>query len=268
MEFAQRLISTRRGSLYVAARRRAARRRRRSSSTSTATARTCRQAATPVTVLVARSTIPKGTSGNVDRDEAASTPRRRSARASCARARSAIPRACSGRVATHGDLRGRAAHGGRLLRRAPTRSPAALTRPERVVSVPLDAAHGLDRPGRRRATTSTSTPASTSSRSRPTAGRSTAAQARPVLRLIMSDIPVVADRQSADGRREANERQPARQRREGGAARVRVGQRQGLARRCGQRSARRSPARHRHRRDAAARRPAGERAVRSLGGRR
>ena len=179
-----------------------------------------------VTVLVARDMIPKGTSGNVlaTRGLYTATTIRET---SSARARSAILRASAdgrdpevfeGAQLTSADF---VAAGDSLA--------ATLTDRERVVSVPLDAAHGLIGEiddGNRVDVYAGFNVIPVDSAGRPVNG----GQARPMLRLIMSDVPVLAVGDEPDDRVGLDERHAGRRRREGGSTRVRVRQRKALAR--------------------------------------
>jgi Flp pilus assembly protein CpaB len=140
MEFAQRLISTRRGSLYVAAV--AALLAGISILAYLNRYRDNLQAgATPMTVLIARQTIPKGTPGSVVASKGlltATTIRESQLRDGAF----SDPASLTGRVATREIFEGSQLTAADFS--ATTTSLAGtLTDRERIVSIPLDAAHGL-----------------------------------------------------------------------------------------------------------------------------
>jgi Flp pilus assembly protein CpaB len=140
MEFAQRLISTRRGSLYVAAV--AALLAGVSILAYLNRYRDNLQAgATPMTVLIARQTIPKGTPGSVVASKGlltATTIRESQLRDGAF----SDPASLTGRVATREIFEGSQLTAADFS--ATTTSLAGtLTDRERIVSIPLDAAHGL-----------------------------------------------------------------------------------------------------------------------------
>lgn len=195
MEFAQRLISTRRGSLYVAV----------GAALLAGIAilvylnqyRDHLQAGTtPVTVLIARQTIPKGTPGSVVAQKGmftATTIRESQLRDGAF----SDPASLTGRVATSEIYEGSQLTSGTFS--ASTKSLAGtLTDRERVVSVPLDAAHGLIgdlEVGNRVDVYAAFNVIPVGPSGSPTNG----GQARPVLRMIMSNIPVVAMGSSGSG---------------------------------------------------------------------
>jgi Flp pilus assembly protein CpaB len=187
MDFAQRLISTRRGSMYLAA-------------IAALLAgivilvylnsyRSNLQAGgAPVTVLVARSAIPKGTSGDVvatKRLYTATTIRESQLREGAI----SDPASLTGRIATREIYEGAQLTAADFSTEA-TSLASALTDAQRIVSVPLDAAHGLI--GQVQVGDHVDIYAGFNviplgADGRPLNGGT----ARPVLRLIMSDIPVV-----------------------------------------------------------------------------
>jgi Flp pilus assembly protein CpaB len=187
MDFAQRLISTRRGSMYLAA-------------IAALLAgivilvylnsyRSNLQAGgAPVTVLVARSAIPKGTSGDVvatKRLYTATTIRESQLREGAI----SDPASLTGRIATREIYEGAQLTAADFSTEA-TSLASALTDAQRIVSVPLDAAHGLV--GQVQVGDHVDIYAGFNviplgADGRPLNGGT----ARPVLRLIMSDIPVV-----------------------------------------------------------------------------
>lgn len=187
MDFAQRLISTRRGSMYLAA-------------IAALLAgivilvylnsyRSNLQAGgAPVTVLVARSAIPKGTSGDVvatKRLYTATTIRESQLREGAI----SDPASLTGRIATREIYEGAQLTAADFPTEA-TSLASALTDAQRIVSVPLDAAHGLV--GQVQVGDHVDIYAGFNviplgADGRPLNGGT----ARPVLRLIMSDIPVV-----------------------------------------------------------------------------
>ena len=206
-----------------------------------------------VTVLVAKQTIPKGTSGSVvaSKDLYTVTTIRESQLLEGAMS---DPATLRDKVATREIFEGAQltatdfAAGGDSL-------AAQLTDRERIVSVPLDSAHGLIggiEPGNRVDVYAGFNVIPLGADGRPING----GQARPMLRQILSDVPVVAVGEQARGT-ELDERQPRRRRRQGGEARLRVRQRQGLAGAAAERGREGGQARDRDDRDHAARRPAG-----------
>jgi Flp pilus assembly protein CpaB len=187
MEYAQKLFSTRRGSLYLAA-------------IAALLAGVVilvylnqyrdelQSGGTPVTVLVARSAIPKGTSGDVIASKGlytATTIRESQLR--------------EGAISDIASLRGKNAtqeiYEGAQLTAAEFSSgvgsiSSTLTERERVVAVPLDSAHGLTGElgeGDRVDVYAGFNVIPITPDGRPTNG----GQARPILRLIMTNIPVV-----------------------------------------------------------------------------
>ena len=187
MEFAQRLISTRRGSMYLAA-------------IAALLAgivilvylnsyrENLRSGGTPVTVLVASSAIPKGTSGNVvatKRLYTATTIRESQLREGAI----SDPASLTGRIATREIYEGAQLTAADFSTEA-TSLASALTDEERIVSVPLDAAHGLigqAQEGDHVDIYAGFNVIPLGADGRPLNGGT----ARPVLRRIMSDIPVV-----------------------------------------------------------------------------
>jgi Flp pilus assembly protein CpaB len=195
MEFAQKLISTRRGSLYVAA----------LAALLAGVAilvylnryRDNLQAgATPVTVLIARQTIPKGTPGSVVASKGlftATTIREAQLRDGAF----SDPASLAGKVATaeiyEGSQLTASAFSGTTTSLAGT-----LTDRERVVSVPLDSAHGLVgqvEVGNRVDVYAGFNVIPLRADGTPANG----GQSRPVLKLIMSNVPVVGVGDSAGG---------------------------------------------------------------------
>jgi Flp pilus assembly protein CpaB len=187
MEFAQRLISTRRGSLYVAA----------VAALIAGVAilaylnryrENLQAGATPMTVLIARQTIPKGTPGSVVASKGlltATTIRESQLREGAI----SDPASLTGRIATREIYEGAQLTASDFSTEA-TSLASALTDAQRIVSVPLDAAHGLI--GQAQAGDHVDIYAGFNviplgADGRPLNGGT----ARPVLRLIMSDIPVV-----------------------------------------------------------------------------
>jgi len=188
MEFAQKLISTRKGSLYVAV----------VAALLAGVAilvylnhyRDNLQAgSTPVTVLIARQTIPKGTPGSVVASKAmftATTIRESQLRDGAF----SDPASLTGRVATTQVYEGSQLTAG-AFSASTTSLAGTLTDRERVVSVPLDSAHGLSgqvEVGNRVDVYAGFNVIPVRLDGTPTNG----GQARPVLRLIMSNVPVVA----------------------------------------------------------------------------
>jgi Flp pilus assembly protein CpaB len=195
MEFAQRLISTRRGSLYVAI----------GAALLAGIAilvylngyRNKLQAGTtPVTVLIARTTIPKGTPGNVVASKAmftATTIRESQLREGAF----SDPGSLAGNVATTEIFEGSQLTAGEFSASS-TSVAGTLTDRERVVAIPLDSAHGLI--GSIEAGNRVDVYAGFNIiplRADGTPGNG--GQARPVLRMIMSDVAVVAIASSSGG---------------------------------------------------------------------
>jgi Flp pilus assembly protein CpaB len=187
MQYAQKLISTRRGSLYLAAiaallagmviliylnRYR----------------ENLQTGGTPVTVLVARSTIPKGTSGSVVASKrlfTATTIRESQLREGAI----SDPASLTGRIATTEIYEGAQLTAADFSTEA-TSLASALTDLERIVAIPLDAAHGLigqAEEGDHVDVYAGFNVIPLTLDGRPASG----GQARPVLRRIMSDIPIV-----------------------------------------------------------------------------
>ena len=206
-----------------------------------------------VTVLVAKQTIPKGTSGSVvaAKDLYTVTTIRESQLLEGA---ISDPATLRDKVATREIFEGAqltAADFGA----AGDSLAAQLTDRQRIVSVPLDSAHGLIdgiEAGNRVDVYAGFNVIPLGADGRPING----GQARPMLRLILSDVPVLAVGEKASGSGTTNV-SLTRRRRQGGEARVRLRQRQGVARAAAERGREGVQARHRHGRDHAARRPAG-----------
>lgn len=188
MEFAQRLISTRRGSLYVAV----------GAALLAGIAilvylnqyRNHLQAGTtPVTVLIARQTIPKGTPGSVVASKGmftATTIRESQLREGAF----SDPASLVGKVATAEVYEGSQLTAG-TFSASSTALAGTLTDHERIVSVPLDSAHGLIgdlEVGNHVDVYAGFNVIPLSRGGVPVNG----GQSRPVLRLIMGDVPVVA----------------------------------------------------------------------------
>ena len=188
MEFAQRLISTRRGSLYVAV----------GAALLAGVAilvyrnqyRDHLQAGTtPVTVLIARQNIPKGTPGSVVASKGmftATTIRESQLREGAF----SDPASLAGKVATGEVYEGSQLTAG-TFSASSTALAGTLTDRERVLSVPLDSAHGLIgelEVGNRVDVYAAFNVIPIAANGSPSNG----GQARPVLRMIMSNIPVVA----------------------------------------------------------------------------
>lgn len=187
MHYAQKLISTRRGSLYLAAIAALLagmvilvylNRYRENLETG----------GTPVTVLVANSTIPKGTSGSVVASKrlfTATTIRESQLREGAI----SDPSSLAGRIAT------KEIYEGAQLTAADfstdqTSLASGLTDRQRIVSIPLDSAHGLigqAQDGDRVDVYAGFNVIPLGLDGRPTSGGT----ARPVLKLIMSNIPIV-----------------------------------------------------------------------------
>jgi Flp pilus assembly protein CpaB len=142
-----------------------------------------------VTVLVARESIPKGTSGTVLASKAlytATTMRESQLREGAI----SDPSSLQGTVATHEVFEGSQLTAADF---APAGDSLAadLTDRQRVVSIPLDSAHGMIgqlEPGNRVDVYAGFNVIPLDRAGRPISG----GQARPMLRLIMSDVPVVA----------------------------------------------------------------------------
>jgi Flp pilus assembly protein CpaB len=187
MHTAQKLISTRRGSLYLA-------------SVAALLAgmvilvylnryrENLQTGGTPVTVLVARTTIPKGTSGSVVAAKGlftATTIRESQLREGAI----SDPASLTGRVATTEIYEGAQLTSSDFSTDA-TSLASSLTDRQRIVSVPLDGAHGLigqAEEGDHVDVYAGFNVIPLGLDGRPTNG----GQARPVLRMIMSDIPIV-----------------------------------------------------------------------------
>jgi Flp pilus assembly protein CpaB len=195
MESAQRLISTRRGSLYLAA--------------GAAVLAgililvylnqyrdDVKSGTTPVTVLVAKQTIPKGTPGSVVASKAlftAATIRESQLREGAL----SDPASLAGRVATREIYEGSQLTGEDFSASASSVA-STLTDRQRVVSVPLDSAHGLIgtvEAGNRVDVYAGFNVVPVRADGTPTSG----GQSRPMLRLIMSNIPVVKVGSSGSG---------------------------------------------------------------------
>ena len=188
MEFAQKLISTRRGSLYVAV-------------VAALLAGVAilvylnryrdnlKAGSTPVTVLIARQTIPKGTPGNVVASKAmftATTIRESQLRDGAF----SDPASLTGRVATKEIYQGSQLTAG-VFSGSSTSLAGTLTDRERVISVPLDSAHGLIgqvEVGNRVDVYAGFNVIPLRADGTPVNG----GQTRPVLKRIMANIPVVA----------------------------------------------------------------------------
>ncbi len=256
MELAQRLISTRRGSFYLAL-----------LTAIVAGAlilvylnqyrHNLKAGGAPVTVLVASHAIPKGTPGSVVASKGFFTT-------TTIRESQLRDGALSDPASLTGKVAAREVFEGSQLTAADFSSSTSLagtlTDRERIVAIPLDAAHGLIgqvQVGNHVDVYAGFNVVPLGANGAPTNG----GQARPMLRLIMSNIPVVATGSGGGGLGSRSTSNVGLQveRRAGCAARVRIRQRQDLAvaaseRRCGT-----LPSRPRHGRDAAPRRAAGER---------
>jgi len=187
MHYAQRLISTRRGSLYLA-------------SIAALIAgmvilvylnryrESLQSGGTPVTVLVARSTIPKGTSGSVVASKGlftATTIRESQLREGAI----SDPASLVGRIATT-EIYENAQLTAADFSTEATSLSSALSDHQRIVSIPLDSAHGLT--GQAEEGDHVDVYAGFNVIPLGLDGRpANGGQARPVLRLIMSDIPIV-----------------------------------------------------------------------------
>lgn len=188
MEFAQKLISTRRGSLYIAV----------GAALLAGIAilvylnqyRDRLQAGTtPVTVLIARQTIPKGTPGSVVASKGmftATTIRESQLREGAF----SDPASLTGRVATTEVYEGSQLTAG-AFSASSTSLAGTLTDRERVIAIPLDSAHGLIgdlEVGNRVDVYAAFNVIPVGPGGAPSNG----GQARPVLRMIMANIPVAA----------------------------------------------------------------------------
>jgi Flp pilus assembly protein CpaB len=194
MEYVQKLISTRKGSLYVAA-------------IAALLAGVVilaylnqyrdnlKAGGTPVTVLVARTTIPRGTSGNVVANKAmftATTIRESQLREGAI----SDPASLRGTVATTEIYEGAQLTATDFSGDASSLA-STLTESQRIVSIPLDAAHGLIgqiEEGDHVDVYAGFNVVPLRADGTPASG----GQARPVLRLIMSDVPVVNVGDSSD----------------------------------------------------------------------
>jgi Flp pilus assembly protein CpaB len=187
MHNAQRLISTRRGSLYLA-------------SIAALLAGMVilvylnryrdglETGGNPVTVLVARSAIPKGTSGSVVAAKGLFTATT-IAESQLREGAISDPASLTGRVATTEIYEGAQLTAADFSTEATSLS-SGLTDRQRIVSVPLDSAHGLI--GQAEEGDHVDVYAGFNVIPLGLDGRpSNGGQARPVLRLIMSDIPIV-----------------------------------------------------------------------------
>ena len=205
-----------------------------------------------VTVLVAKQTIPKGTAGSVvaSKDLYTVTTIRESQLLEGAMS---DPATLRDQVATREIFEGAqltAADFGA----AGDSLAAQLTDRQRIVSVPLDSAHGLIEgiePGNRVDIFAGFNVIPLGADGKPLEG----GQARPILRMILSDVPVLAVGEKASVRH--NEREPRGRRPRCREARVRLGQRQALAGVAAERRREGLEAPDRHGRDPASRRPAG-----------
>jgi Flp pilus assembly protein CpaB len=144
--------------------------------------------ATPVTVLIARQTIPKGTPGGVVASKAmftATTIRESQLREGAF----SDPGSLAGKVATTEVFEGSQLTAG-AFSASSTSLAGTLTDRERVVVVPLDSAHGLI--GQVEVGNRVDVYAGFNViPMRPDGTPANGGQARPVLRLIMGDVPVV-----------------------------------------------------------------------------
>ena len=187
MHYAQKLISTRRGSLYLA-------------SIAALLAgmvilvylnryrEGLESGGTPVTVLVARSTIPKGTSGNVVASKGLFTATT-IAESQLRDGAISDPASLAGRVATKEIYEGAQLTATDFSTEATSLS-SGLTDDQRIVSVPLDSAHGLI--GQAEEGDHVDIYAGFNVIPLGLDGRPlNGGQARPVLRLIMADVPIV-----------------------------------------------------------------------------
>ena len=222
---------------------------------------------TPVTVLVARGNIPKGTSGSVIATNGlytAMTIRE----SQLLQGAISDPASLRGRVATEEIFDGAQLTATSFV--AGTGSLAGtLTKRERIVSIPLDSAHGLiggiEKGNRVDVYAGFNVSRSTADGTPQSAGRRGA-----MLRLIMSDVPVIAHRQRRRRRIRHDERQPRRSTTStGGEARIRLRQRQGLARAAAERRREGAPRRSssRSRRSCSASPPVAGAPARSAAGR-
>jgi Flp pilus assembly protein CpaB len=195
MEYAQRLISTRKGSLYIAA--------------GAAVLAgililvylnqyrdNVKAGSTPVTVLVAKQTIPQGTPGSAVASKGlftAATIRESQLRDGAI----SDPASLSGRVATREIYEGSQLTAEDFSTSASSIA-STLTDSQRVVSIPLDSAHGLIgtvKVGNRVDVYAGFNVVPVRSDGTPANG----GQSRAMLRLIMSNIPVVAIGSSSGG---------------------------------------------------------------------
>jgi Flp pilus assembly protein CpaB len=195
MESVQKLISTRRGSLYVAV-------------VAALLAGVAilvylnryrdnvQAGTTPVTVLIARKTIPKGTPGNVVAAKGlftATTIRESQLREGAF----SDPASLTGKVATTEVYEGSQLTAGAFSASSSSLA-GTLTDRERIVAIPLDSAHGLTQEieaGNRVDVYAGFNVIPVRSDGTPM----NSGQARPVLRLIMANIPVVAIQTSGGG---------------------------------------------------------------------
>jgi Flp pilus assembly protein CpaB len=188
MEFAQKLIATRRGSLYIAVIAALVaglailvylNRYRNDLQSGT----------TPVTVLIARQTIPKGTPGTIvatKRLFTATTIRESQLREGAFSDSASL----TGRIATKEIAPGSQLTAGEFSTSSSALA-ATLTDHERIVSIPLDAAHGLS--GDVEVGNHVDVYAGFNVIPiRPDGTPANGGQARPVLKLIVPNVPVVA----------------------------------------------------------------------------
>jgi Flp pilus assembly protein CpaB len=188
MEFAQKLIATRRGSLYIAVIAALVaglailvylNRYRNDLQSGT----------TPVTVLIARQTIPKGTPGTIvatKRLFTATTIRQSQLREGAFSDSGSL----TGRIATKEIAPGSQLTAGEFSTSSSALA-ATLTEHERIVSIPLDAAHGLS--GDLEVGNHVDVYAGFNVIPiRPDGTPANGGQARPVLKLIVPNVPVVA----------------------------------------------------------------------------
>jgi Flp pilus assembly protein CpaB len=195
MEFAQRLISTRRGSLYVAM----------GAALLAGIAilvylngyRDKLQAGTtPVTVLIARQTIPKGTAGSVVASKGmftATTIRESQLREGAF----SDPTSLTGKVATTQVYEGAQLTAGEFSASSDALA-GTLTDRQRVVAVPLDASHGLI--GEVEVGNHVDVYAGFNIVPLlPSGAPGNGGQSQPVLRQILSDVPVVGINSASGG---------------------------------------------------------------------